>query len=532
MKIIALIKAAFTEDMSLFKVSFNKNNKISKILLPVILFILISFSIGSYAFMIADVLYKFNLTYIMISMFIMVVTLIAFIEGIYKSQGILFNSKDDNLLFSLPIKRSEILFVRMLKLNVFQYIFNLMFLLPAFIIYIYFEHPGISFYLLSILMTFLVPIIPTILSSIIGYFIKLLSSKVKAKKLIETIFSLLVLFPIFILSFNLDSFINNIGENAKSINDILIKLYYPLGLYNNLITNFNILDFIKLLLVNIVPFIIFILFGSRYYFKIISKTKENYIKTKVNTKEDMYIKRSKMNTLIRKEIKRYLSSPIYILNTAFGLILSVLGVVMLVFDDSISKSLELLKTTGIDLPISIIFYIFILFIVCMTQITASSISLEGKTIDITKSLPVDEKEILKSKLYTSFIIEFPFLIISYLIFIIKLRVDLLHSLFLIILIFVSVLFISTIGLIINLKYPKMNAKNDTEIVKQSMSVMISTFVGLAISMGSVILIIYLTKYLDITLIIALHLLLLTILSLISYIYLMKKGSVEYKKITV
>ena len=78
----------------------------------------------------------------------------------------------------------------------------------------------------------------------------------------------------------------------------------------------------------------------------------------------------------------------------------------------------------------------------------------------------------------------------------------------------------------------MNAKNDTEIVKQSMSVMISTFVSLAISMGSVILIIYLTKYLDINLIIALHLLLLTILSLISYIYLMKKGSEEYKKITV
>lgn len=531
MKIISLIKAVFTEDMSMFKVNINKDKKIIKFFVPIILFILISISMGSYAFMMGEVLNKFNLTYIMLSMFIMVVTVIGFIEGIYKSQGILFNSKDDDLLFSLPIKKSEILFVRILKLNVFQYMFNLMFLLPAFIIYIYFERPGIIFYLLSILMTFLVPIIPTILSSVIGYLIKLLSSKFKSKKLIETLFSLIIFAFIFILSFNLESFIANLGENAKSINDIMLKLYYPLGLYNRLITKFNILDLIKLLFINIVPLLIFILFGSKYYFRIISKTKENYIKSKVNTKEDIYTKRSKMNSLIIKEIKRYLSSPIYILNTSFGLILSLLGTIMLIFDNSILESLKLLKT-GSDLTISIIFYIFILFVVSMTQITASSISLEGKTIDITKSLPIDEKDIFKSKIYTSFIIELPFLIISYLIFIINFKINLLHSLFIIILIFVAVLLISNVGLIINIKYPKMNAKNDTEIVKQSMSVMISTFVGLGIFMGSVILIIYLTKYLDINLIITLHLLILTILSLISYIYLIENSRKEYKKITV
>ena len=532
MKIISLIKAVFTEDMSLFKVNINKDKKISKLLLPIILFVLVSFSIGSYAFMIAEVLHKFNLTYIMISMFIIFVTIITFIEGIYKSQGILFNSKDEGLLFSLPIKKSQILFVRILKLNVFQYIYNLMFLLPAFIVYIYFEKPGIIFYLLSILMSFLVPIIPTILSSIIGYFIKVLSSKVKSKKIIETIFSFLILVPIFFISFNIETFVANLGENAKSINEILIKLYYPIGVYNKLIINFNILDLIKLILINVIPLILFILFGSKYYFKIIFKTKENYVKTKTNTREKIYIKRSKMNTLIRKEFKRYLSSPIYIVNTSFGLILSLVGSIMFIFNDSILESIELLKQSGIDLPIGIIFYIFMIFVISMTQITASSISLEGKTIDITKSLPIGEKEILKSKLYFSFILELPFLIISYIIFIIKFRINLLHSLFIIILIFTLALFVSSFGLIINIKYPKMNAKNDTEIVKQSMSVMIATFTGLGIFIGSIILIIYLTKYLDINLIILIHLLVITILSITNYIYLMKKGSIEYRKINV
>ena len=62
-----------------------------------------------------------------------------------------------------------------------------MFLLPTYVIYIYFEHPGISFYILSILMMILIPIIPTIIACFIGYIIKLISSKMKFRRLIQKI---------------------------------------------------------------------------------------------------------------------------------------------------------------------------------------------------------------------------------------------------------------------------------------------------------------------------------------------------------
>ena len=162
-KIISLIKATLTQDMNIFKYSANKNSKkITKILLPVILFAIVCVSIGSYAYMLAKPLHEIKLTYIMLTMFLFVVTILTFIEGIYKSQGILFEAKDNDMLFSLPIKKENILFIRLFKLILFQYIFNLMFLLPSYIIYIYFEHPNISFYLLSILTYLLIPIIPTI----------------------------------------------------------------------------------------------------------------------------------------------------------------------------------------------------------------------------------------------------------------------------------------------------------------------------------------------------------------------------------
>ena len=47
----------------------------------------------------------------------------------------------------------------------------------------------------------------------------------------------------------------------------------------------------------------------------------------------------------------------------------------------------------------------------------------------------------------------------------------------------------TIGIIINLKYPRMDAKNDTEVVKQSMSSTISVFIGM-VMIGITIFLLY------------------------------------------
>ena len=51
-----------------------------------------------------------------------------------------------------------------------------------------------------------------------------------------------------------------------------------------------------------------------------------------------------------------------------------------------------------QLDANILFYGLLLFSLAMTSITSSSISLEGRTINITKSLPIDYKLIFKSKI--------------------------------------------------------------------------------------------------------------------------------------
>lgn len=534
MKTISLLKAALSQDMNMFKYSVKRNSsKLKKILFPVFLFIAVCVSIGTYAYMIGKELAPYHLTYVMLSMFVIIVTVMSFIEGIYKSQGILFEARDNDLLFSLPIKKSQILFVRIVKLLLFQLIYNFMFLLPAFVIYIYFEKPTINFYISSLLMSLLIPIIPTVISSILGYIIKLLSSKFKSKKIIQTLLSSVVFLVIFYLCMNLDGFIQGIASKATSINEMLIKIYYPLGLYINLIDNFEILDLLKLILINLIPFGLFVLFGSKSYFKIISNSKSSATKHKINNKKKFIIKRKPIVSLVRKELKRYFSSPIYMFNTSFGLLLCVVVTIILCFKGQGVFDM-ILADYGVkgELSLSIIFYFFILFVCSMTSITSSSVSLEGKTINITKSLPIDEKTILNSKILTCYAIELPFILFGYILFFIKFKPSLLYVVLITLLGILMILLNACIGLITNLKYPKMNAMNDTEVVKQSMSSMISIFIGMGIFVGSILVVCFLNKYLNLDLLLILHIIFIAIISVILYIILMKVGVKEYRRINV
>lgn len=491
-KLVSLLKAVMSQDMSLFKYKVKPNSsRLKQVLFPLMIFIIIMSAVASYAYMFAVPLSKVGLTYVMLTLFIIFVTVTTFIEGIYKSQGILFEAKDNDILFSLPIDKSKIFFIRMFKLLVFQIMYNSTFILPAFIVYIFFENPGVNFYIISFLMLILIPIIPTVLGATIGYIVKAIAARFKSKKIVQTVLSIVTFFAIFYLSYNIQGLIENLAEKATSINDLLIKIYLPVGIYIELIQEFSIVSLIKLLLVNIIPLVLFLVIGSKYYFNIITKSSNVSSNHKVKNSEKLIKAQGPMVSLIKKELNRYFSSPVYIFNTAFGIILMLIITIYSCFNPNIlvnmiNKNQEMnisMETIMNYLPK--VFCGVCLFTACMTSITSSSISLEGKAFNLTKSLPIKEEKILLAKVLTSNIISMPIMLISDIIFIIKFKTAFMDSLAIFLVTLIVPTVIAMIGLLVNLKYPKMNASNDTEVVKQSMSSVVSVFIGMFISMISV-----------------------------------------------
>ena len=97
-KIFSLIKASMTEDMNLFKVSTKKKSPFTKIVLPILIALLLMGVMYSYSELIMEQLAQVNMHFVLLTLFIMLISIFTIVEGIYKSGNLLFNCKDDNLL--------------------------------------------------------------------------------------------------------------------------------------------------------------------------------------------------------------------------------------------------------------------------------------------------------------------------------------------------------------------------------------------------------------------------------------------------
>ena len=177
-------------------------------------------------------------------------------------------------------------------------------------------------------------------------------------------------------------------------------------------------------------------------------------------------------TLIKKEFRRYISIPVYVVNTFFGMILLILFAGSTIFIDKTTIINELFNTSQ-DAQMGLTIFPFIIMVIAFTMLMSntagSSISLEGKNLWILKTLPVDIKKVLKSKVLFNILVILPISIISLVIVFFTFNLTLTELLIGILFEILISIFVGEFGIIINLKYPKINYINETRVVKQSLS---------------------------------------------------------------
>ena len=488
-KLFSLIRACMSSDMAIFKIKTKKKSKTSA-LLPAFIAAYLMFMVWSGANSFLEKLAPMNLGYLILAIATMGISLITLLEGVYKAGPLLFNCKDDQLLLSLPIKRRTVLFVRFFKLYVFELLYNSMFLLPVMVAYIRWGNVGPTYYLTCFVMLLMLPIIPIVISCIIGAITSGISSKFKYKNVVEIVLSMIILVGVFYFSFKVEDVFNYLLANAESINDFIIKRYYPAGVFSKLVIDFNVKDLLIFISVNIAVMAATILVLGKFYFSINSKLK-SVNTSKVHSKvEPLNFKaKSQTNSLIRKEINTFFKTPVFIVNAGFSLVLFlVLAVLMAIRFDSVATIL-INEESGLGIAkeliynnLSIIIFALITFGTFMTSITSSIISLEGRNISILKSLPIKTKTILMAKVKAALLITTPAILVGDLILFIRFRTNIFEALLLVVLSILMPLISHFLGIIINLKYPKLEWESPAEVVKQSTSSFIAVMLGMVLLM--------------------------------------------------
>ena len=486
-RLLSLIKATMTDNMNLFKIKTKNKSDASKKILPIALFGFIACYIGMMANDLMDILAEMHVEYVLLTMFVALTTILTVIEGIYKSSNLLFNCRDDNMLLSLPIKKSTILFVRIFKFYVFEVLYNSLFLLPAIVIYAIRVNVGVSYYVVSTLALLLLPIIPIAISCIIGFITTSFSSRFKYKNIVQIIVTMAFGLAALYASFIMQGVTQSIAQNATNINGTITSVYYPADAYIRLVTNFNIQDLLIFVGIHVAILFVTIFVLSKVYFKINSRVKS--ITAVTNKNREYKIKSNKpVVSLIKKELSRFISSPVFVTNAAFGLLLFIVAVVIVCIKfDSVP---EMLSGSNLNITldqlqrfIPIVLFGLVAFAAYTSSITSSMISLEGKSFNILKSLPVKASKIILSKVYTAVLVMLPFIFVGDIIFFVRFSSSftIIEIISILVASIILPLISETIGIIMNLKYPKMDAENDTEVVKQSMSSAVSVFAGFGLT---------------------------------------------------
>ena len=437
----------------------------------------ICFMSTSYSIALAIVLKPMGYLDLILIVAILFSCILSFIMSIYKAQGILFSSKDYDLLMSLPIKNSTILTSKILSLMSISYIETALIIIPASIVYfIYNGSLSWIFFIILVVGLIFIPMIPIIVASIIAMIITFISSRFKHKNIATTVVGMGALLLILIVSMNMQNYINAFVENSDSIVSGLSKIYLPAMYLKDSLVNYDVLNLLKFIAISIIPFVIFIIVFSKAFKTVNGKLSESY--KKANYKVKKLETSSITKALVMQELRRYFATPIYVMNTAFGMVLLVAASIATLF---VSKEtlVELLGYPEIANMIPVAILVILVFTIGLSCTTNSSISLEGNRLWILKVLPIEPKDIFKGKIITNLIITIPAAVIANIIFYIGLKFDVKYLILNLVISIVFSIVSAVLGLIINLCFPKMDWTNPTTVVKQSASVMI-TILGIMI----------------------------------------------------
>lgn len=416
------------------------------------------------------------------------VSMITLFFSFVKTSGYLFAFQDYDLLMSLPLSVKVIVTGKFLYMYLNNLLFSFAVMLPMGSAYLL-SITSLSFAeklaagLMWIVAAALAPLLPITIASIFGTIAAAIGSKSRFKVLIQVV--LMLLFLCAVIAFNIfvntikieddEEFLRQFGDVSQMVQQQMHRFYPVSALFDAAVNKQGILPFTGFVAVS---------FGVYYCFTVLVAKKYRAINSALMSKGKKAAYRMKkqkghsvMTALVYKEWKRLLSSAPYLLNIGVGMLLAVIASVVclavgkkMLMEDK--ELFEVVRACRYAVP-----FVAAVFLT-MSCTTSVSLSLEGKNLWILLSLPISWKTILKGKMAFNMVLLLPAAFICSVCLGITLQLDVLSFLLFFIVLVAVISFSTVIGMFFNLCFQKYQWENETEVVKQGMSVTLGILVNM------------------------------------------------------
>ena len=456
-------------------------------------------------------LIEINQEYMFINILLLMDFGILFVKSIFESLNVLYFSKDLKLLLRLPLKPSNIVNSKMLKMIESEYQMEIIMLAIPMIVFGILTNVKALFYLYTFIILIILPIIPIVLSSTIIAIIMRFTNIIKNKNKVMYIaifLGLLLLDAIIGLgNSKVDVSVNSIREQVLEVNGLANSLASQFVLIKpimNALQNYSTLEGTKNIIIyslgSIIAYICSIFIISPIYLKGAIGTTINGERANIKEENELTINDFKSSSskkaYIKKEFNTMQRSPIFFLQCILLPIIYPIAIFIVV-----AFFVMLAKLLGVDLAEKLksqinsgfgqaIFISIAQIFFMMNFASIIAISKDGFGAILTKVLPISFERQFKYKTWIG-------KTANYLSGALVLTVYLILNKNLIQTIIIAVILISQnsigekIKILIDLKNPQITWESEYTMMKQNTNVMYVLFyslifVGIFLGLGKII----------------------------------------------
>ena len=432
---------------------------------------------GFYSFMLMQVLAPMHME-VLVFLFMGIGALVGgLLFTTFAVKGVVFGGRDNDLLLSMPVSTTALMASRVAAIYLENLLFAVFVLLPAGAVCVFMTQGGVGhsvlFWVRLLIAAFALPLLDTALSVLLGALVAFFSAKVSKGALGQNIVMGLFLAAVFWFSLNLNGMIQDLAANAAGVKESLSWAAPVLWMAEGILG-----DWAKLLAFAaccVLPFALVVFGLGRVYRQAVTAFGSRSARS--DYKLSAQSASGQKKALLNKEAKRFFGTPMYFWNAGLGLImLLAAGAAALVLQNDLRMYLRLLG----GVPAAPLAAGVMGFCLCTCVITAPSISLEGKYLWILREAPLEESTLLWVKVGFQLLLSVPCTVIAGVCLTIALGLSPLDGGLLLLAALLFAVGQAVFGMLMGLAFPKLDAVNETLVVKQSLAVMLGMFVPMAV----------------------------------------------------
>ncbi|MBR4768517.1 MAG: hypothetical protein IK088_06030 [Lachnospiraceae bacterium] len=389
----------------------------------------------------------------------------------------LYKARDNEMLLSMPIPPWKILLSRMTVLVLSTLLFEALVIVPAAVVY-FIEFDDFSLWMVfSILISLVSEVLATMaLSFFLSFLVAKAASHIRNKQVAIVILTVLFLGGYYTMYFNMQTILRDLMDHIDDFRDMFSTYIFPLYVMGQSYEG-ELLSFLGFCGFCIALFALTYFLLSKTFIRLAIRSD---LIAKTSSRHSGFSSKGLGSVLLTREFKHLAGNASYMLNGCFSsLIMTVGAVFILIQGTAVREAIEtfLQRIPFFEGMIPILVSLAVSLVSSLNIITAPSISIEGKTLWILKTLPIDTKKILKAKLYMHWITTMIPAGILIVVLGIVLRLAFHEILLALVFVMLMIVLFSLIGMLLGIRMPVLDWDNEATAVKTGAAVTLSSFMG-------------------------------------------------------